>query len=130
MASFSEESFHSHLLRRHLFLTSRFSIPRPPWSFGLQMISHLASRYFLLSSSPCQKKRDRQKFCLFLTPTGTSKNDRRNIGILVSTEFIRINRPPYDMSLPFQQLIFFSNRSSMHFHSLFVSLRWWIGIPR
>src|SRR4051812_36284120 len=34
MASVPEESFHSHLLRRHLFLTSRFSIPRPPWSFG------------------------------------------------------------------------------------------------
>ena len=55
MASVSKESFHSHLLRRHLFLTSRFSIPRPPWSFGLQMISHFASLYFLFRSSPCQK---------------------------------------------------------------------------
>ena len=52
------------------------------------------------------------------------------MGILVRTELMRINRPPYDISLPFQQLSLFSNRSSMHFHSLFVSLRWWIGIPK
>ena len=59
VASVSTDNLYNHLLRRHLFLTSRFSIPRPPWSFGLQMISHLASRYFLFSSSLCQKNLDR-----------------------------------------------------------------------
>ena len=43
MASVPEASFHNHLLRRHLFLTSRFSIPSPPWSLGRQIISHLAT---------------------------------------------------------------------------------------
>jgi hypothetical protein len=45
------ESLYNHLLSRHLFFTSKFPILRPPWSFGLQMMSHLVSMYFLLISS-------------------------------------------------------------------------------
>jgi hypothetical protein len=45
----------SHLLRRHLFCSSWFSTPSPPWSFGLQIIPYFASLYFFLWLSPCQK---------------------------------------------------------------------------
>lgn len=48
----------SHLLNKHLFLSSNTSIPRPPWSFGLQTIFYFVSLYFRLASSLCQKKRD------------------------------------------------------------------------
>jgi hypothetical protein len=37
----------NHLLSKHLFLISRTSIPRPPWSLGRQMMFHLVGLYFL-----------------------------------------------------------------------------------
>ena len=40
--------FTIHLLKRHLFWTSRSMTPRPPWSFGRQRMSHLAKWYFFL----------------------------------------------------------------------------------
>jgi hypothetical protein len=63
----------SHLLKRQLFLISRTSIPRPPWSFGRHIIFHFDSLYFFLFWSHCQKKRERKKFNLFLTPMGTDR---------------------------------------------------------
>jgi hypothetical protein len=64
----STDSLYSHLLSRHLFFTSRFSIPKPPWSFSLQIISHLASLYFNLFSSLCQKKMVINKSPTFFVP--------------------------------------------------------------
>ena len=57
--SCSTDNLYNHLLIRHLFLISRFSMPRPPSFLGLQMISHLAKRYFFFTSSDCQKNLDR-----------------------------------------------------------------------
>ena len=50
---------YSHLVSKAIFFNSKFCIPKPPCSFGWHRISHLASRYFLLWLSLCQKKRDR-----------------------------------------------------------------------
>ena len=51
----SVSNLNNHLPRRALFLTSRSWMPNPPWSLGRQTTLHLASRYFFLSLSPCQK---------------------------------------------------------------------------
>jgi hypothetical protein len=48
----------SHLLSKHLFLSSRTSTPKPPWSLGRQTIFHFVRRYFFLFSSDCQKNLD------------------------------------------------------------------------
>ena len=134
MPSGSVSNLYNHLLIRHLFLISKFSIPRPPWSLGRQRISHRARWYFLLASSDCQKKRDLKKSSCFWTPSGIWKNESRNIGILVSTELIRTSRPPYSTELirtsrppyvinwPFQQLIFFKK-----FVLQYISILYWIA---
>jgi hypothetical protein len=36
----------NHLLKRQLFLTSRTSMPKPPWSFDRQTMFHFVSLYF------------------------------------------------------------------------------------
>jgi hypothetical protein len=46
------------------------------------------------------------------------------------TEFLRTNLPLMDNSLPFQLLNRNCNLSSTIFHSAFVNLRKWIGIPK
>jgi hypothetical protein len=56
----------SHLLSRAIFLSSRFCIPRPPWSLGWHRILHFAKRYFLLCSSLCQKKSRPKVIQLFM----------------------------------------------------------------
>ena len=94
MPSGSVSNLYNHLLIRHLFLISNFSIPRPPWSLGRQRISHRARRYFLLASSDCQKKRDLKKSSRFRPPFGILKNESKNIGMLVHTELIKTSRPP------------------------------------
>ena len=53
------EGMYNHLLSGHLFFTFKFSITSPPWSFGLQIISHLVILYFIFISSYCQKNRVR-----------------------------------------------------------------------
>ena len=51
-------SLYNHLLSKQTFWISRLMIPRPPWSFGKQRISHFNNQYFFLWLSPCQKKAD------------------------------------------------------------------------
>jgi hypothetical protein len=51
-------NLNNHLLSRHLLWTSKFRIPNPPWSFGVQTTSYLVNLYFFLCSSLCQKSRD------------------------------------------------------------------------
>ena len=121
MPSDSVSNLYNHFLIIHLFLIFKFSIPSPPWSLGRQRISHRARQYFLLASSDCQKKRDLKKSSHFRTPFGISKNESRNIGILVNTELIRTSLPPYDISLPFQQLSFFQ------FILKYTSILYWIA---
>jgi hypothetical protein len=71
--TFSLISLKSHLLNKHLFFNSRTSIPKPPWSFGLQIKFHFVRRYFFLWPSHCQKNQDQKKSSLFLTPLGSQK---------------------------------------------------------
>jgi hypothetical protein len=126
----SFKSLKSHLLRRHLFFKSNTSIPSPPWSLGWQIMFHLASLYFLLCQSLCQKNHDLKKSSLLSTPTGISKKDIRIIGKLVRTELISISLSPYDNNFPIQLFNLTSKRSSTGFHSPFFSLRKWIRIPK
>jgi hypothetical protein len=46
------------------------------------------------------------------------------------TEFMRTNLPPMDNSLPFHLLKRNCNLFSTIFHSTFVNLQNWIGIPK
>jgi hypothetical protein len=50
-------NLNSHLLRRHLFWTSKSIMPRPPTLFGFRKILHIANLYFFLCSSHCEKNR-------------------------------------------------------------------------
>ena len=48
-------SLNNHLLSKHWFWMSKFFMPKPPWSFGWHIMLHLASLYFFLWLSLCQK---------------------------------------------------------------------------
>ena len=47
-SAFMINQLNNGLLRRHLFCISKFVIPNPPWSFGVQIILHMNSLYFFL----------------------------------------------------------------------------------
>lgn len=54
---FSLYNLHNHLQRRLAFILVKSNTPKPPWSLGGQIISHLGKCYFFLSCSSCQKKK-------------------------------------------------------------------------
>jgi hypothetical protein len=89
--------------------------------FGLTYYIPVGKSIFPLLVILLPKKSWSKIINFFKYPLGISKKDSINIGKLLSTEFIRTNRPSTERYFPFELLSFFSILSSIIFQSLLLS---------
>lgn len=86
--------FHLHFPSNALLNILISFIPKPPFSFGRQIVSHLTHATFFWFGPP--PHRNLRWICTSLTATllGILKRKKKKIGIDVRIDLIRVTRPP------------------------------------